>query len=166
MAIELAGLLAAVTPIEVVGVPAGSVSAITYNSGEVAPGACFVAVRGRKSDGHAYIADALQRGATLIVGEDPAPADFPVDRVYLRVADSRRDLGTLSAAFYGHPTQHMEVIGVTGTDGKTTTTNLIDALLSAAGKRTGLMSTVDFKIGERRWPNNSRFTTLEAPEVQ
>src|SRR5262249_39425553 len=60
----------------------------------------------------------------------------------------------------------MEVIGVTGTDGKTTTTTLIDAILTAAGRTTGVMSTVNFKIGDTRWPNNSRFTTLEAPEVQ
>jgi UDP-N-acetylmuramoyl-L-alanyl-D-glutamate--2,6-diaminopimelate ligase len=163
---EVSALLAAIPVLEVAGSRAGAVSAITYSSGEVTPGACFVAMRGRKTDGHAYIPDALARGAVLVVGEDIAPADLPADRTYARVADSRRELGMLAAALHGHPSWRMDVIGVTGTDGKTTTTNLIDALLTAGGRRTGLMSTVDFKIGGERWPNNTRFTTLEAPEVQ
>ena len=164
--VEIAALLAEVPMVAVSGPRNGMVTSVTYDSSEVAPGACFVAIRGRRADGHAYIVDALARGAALIVGEDAAPADFPVDRTYVQVADSRRELGTLAAAYFGHPSRRMDVIGVTGTDGKTTTTNLIDALLTAAGRHTGLMSTVDFKIGDRRWPNNSRFTTLEAPEVQ
>jgi UDP-N-acetylmuramoyl-L-alanyl-D-glutamate--2,6-diaminopimelate ligase len=82
------------------------------------------------------------------------------------VADARRELGTLSAAFYGDPSRQMDVIGVTGTDGKTTTSSILHWLLLAAGRRVGLMSTVDVKIGAETFPNNSRFTTLEAPEVQ
>ncbi len=158
-------LIGALPALEVSGQGTADVTAVTYRSDEVIPGACFVAIPGRRSDGHAFIADALARGAVLVMGEAPVPVDFPLDRTYVRVADSRRELGTLAATFRGHPSRHMEVIGVTGTDGKTTTTNLIDALLTAAGYRTGLMSTVDFKIGDVRWPNNSRFTTLEAPEV-
>jgi UDP-N-acetylmuramoyl-L-alanyl-D-glutamate--2,6-diaminopimelate ligase len=84
----------------------------------------------------------------------------------VRVENPRRELGNLAAAFYGYPSHRMGVVGVTGTDGKTTTANLIEAILAAAGRRTGLMSTVEFKIGETRQPNNTRFTTLEAPEVQ
>lgn len=164
--IEIEQLLAALPALSISGPREGVITGVTYSSSEVAPGACFVAVRGRRADGHTYIADALAHGAILIVGEDPAPADFPADRTYTQVADSRRELGTLAATFYDNPSRRMDIIGVTGTDGKTTTTNLIDALLAAAGRRTGLMSTVDFKIGDQRWPNNSRFTTLEAPEVQ
>ena len=159
-------LIAATPALSISGPQTGEIVAVTNNSSDVTPGACFVAIRGRRADGRAYIADALARGAAMIVGEDPAPADFPPDRTYLRVADPRQELGSLSAAHYGHPTHHMEVIGVTGTDGKTTTSNVIDAILTAAGRRTGLMTTVDFKIGATRWPNNSRFTTLEAPAVQ
>lgn len=169
--LTVADLLAALPVLAVTGpgLSTGSdaVTAITYRSGEGVPGACFVAMHGRWTDGHTYIGDALAHGVTLVVGEDPAPPDFPSNGcTYVQVADSRRALGTLSAAFYGHPSHRMDVIGVTGTDGKTTTTNLIEAILAAAGHSTGLMSTVDFKIGDQRLPNNSRFTTLEAPEVQ
>jgi UDP-N-acetylmuramoyl-L-alanyl-D-glutamate--2,6-diaminopimelate ligase len=164
--VDIAELAAVLGPGEISGSQGGQITAVSYTSGDVVPGSGFVAIRGRKTDGHRYIPDALQRGALLIVGEDPTPPEFPADRTYIRVADTRRALGALSAAFYGYPTHGMEVIGVTGTDGKTTTTNLIDAILTAGGKRTGLMSTVEFKIGSERWPNNTRFTTLEAPDVQ
>lgn len=163
---ELAQVLSEVPALEVSGAVGGAVTAVVYHAGSTAPGALFVAIRGRWHDGHAFIPQALERGARAVIGEDPAPDDWPADRLYIRVGDSRRALGLAAAAFYDHPTHHMQVIGVTGTDGKTTTTNLVEALLARAGRRTGLMSTVDFKIGERRWQNDSRFTTLEAPEVQ
>ena len=160
---RIADLLAALPVEEYRGADDGDVTSVTYESGAVTPGACFVAIRGRSNDGHAYIADALARGATLIVGEEQPPADFPTGRTYARVADSRRELATVAAALAGQPSRRMEVIGVTGTDGKTTTSNIIDAIMTTAGRRTGLMSTVDFKIGAERWANNTRFTTLEAP---
>lgn len=163
---EIARALAAIPVIEVIGPTDGAITAVTYNSADVTPGACFVAIRGKWRDGHSYIAEALTRGASMVVGMDAAPADFPSDRVYARVADSRRELGALAAALAGHPSERMAVVGVTGTDGKTTTTNLIDAILEAGGVRCGLMSTVDFMVGGKRIQNNSRFTTLEAPEVQ
>lgn len=164
--VELARLVDELPGVEVAGSLDGVVTAVAYNSSAVVPGALFVAVRGRWHDGHAFIGDAAARGARAIIGEDPAPADLPAGCAYLRVADSRYTLGLAAAAFYGHPTHRMQVVGVTGTDGKTTTTNLIETLLARGGRHTGLMSTVDFKIGERRWQNDSRFTTLEAPEVQ
>lgn len=162
----MAELIKAVPATVIRGPGTGEVTTVTYSSHEVTPGACFVAIRGKWTDGHRYIPDALARGAVLIVGEAPPPEDFPLERTYLRLENPRRELGTLAAAFFGHPSHRMEVIGVTGTDGKTTTANLIEAMLAAAGRHTGLMSTVDFKIGASRQPNNTRFTTLEAPEVQ
>ena len=163
---EIARALAAIPALEVTGPTTGEVSAVTYNSAEVTLGDCFVAIRGKQADGHRFIPEALARGASLIVGVDSVPTDFPPDRVYARVADSRRELGALAATLAGHPSDQMAIVGVTGTDGKTTTTNLIDAVLEAGGIHCGLMSTVDFKAGDERIKNNSRFTTLEAPEVQ
>jgi UDP-N-acetylmuramoyl-L-alanyl-D-glutamate--2,6-diaminopimelate ligase len=161
-----AQLVAALPTIAVRGPFDVAVTAVTYNSGGVIPGAAFVAIPGRRADGHAYVPDALARGAVLVVGERPRPEDFPANRVYIQVADARRELGTLSAAFYGDPSRQMDVIGVTGTDGKTTTSSILHWLLLTAGRRVGLMSTVDVKIGAETFPNNSRFTTLEAPGVQ
>jgi len=159
-------LLAALPAAEVHGPTTGAVTAVTHDSTMVTPGACFVAIPGHRADGHDFIPAALARGAALVVGQRPAPAGFPTDRTYARVADARRDLAVLAGAFYGQPSRRMEVIGVTGTDGKTSTTKLIDAILSAAGRRTGYMTTVDFKLLGERWLNNTRFTVLEAPEVQ
>ena len=163
---KMAELIAAVPAMAMSGPGTGDVTAVTSSSTDVTRGVCFVAIRGKRTDGHRYIPDALARGATLIVGEAPPPDNFPPERTYLRVESSRRELGTLAATFYGYPSHRMGVIGITGTDGKTTTASLIETMLAAAGHRTGLMSTVDFKIGEVRKPNNTRFTTLEAPEVQ
>src|SRR5215831_15731557 len=142
----IAELLAGVPVLDVWGSLTSPILAVVYASDEVTPGACFVAIRGRRTDGHQFIPDALARGAELVVGEEALPPTFPPERTYVRVADSRRELGTLAAAFFGQPSARMELVGVTGTDGKTTTTNLIEALLAAAGRRTGFMSTVDFKI--------------------
>ncbi len=163
---EIARALAAIPALEVTGPTTGEITSVTYASADVTPDACFVAIRGKWRDGHAFIAEALARGARMVVGVDPAPADFPANRIYVRVADSRRELGALAATLAGRPSERMAVVGVTGTDGKTTTTNLIDAILEAGGVRCGLMSTVDFKAGDERVQNNSRFTTLEAPEAQ
>ncbi|MFI5272182.1 MAG: UDP-N-acetylmuramoyl-L-alanyl-D-glutamate--2,6-diaminopimelate ligase [Ktedonobacterales bacterium] len=165
--VEINRLLAPVAVLERYG-PTGAqeVSAVTSAARDAVPGAAFVAIRGKRADGHAFIAEALAHGAVLVVGEESLPVDFPTERTYVRVADSRRELGALAAALHGEPSRAMGIIGVTGTDGKTTTTNLIEALLAAGGRRTGLMSTVDVKIGDQRAANNSRFTTLEAPEVQ
>jgi UDP-N-acetylmuramoyl-L-alanyl-D-glutamate--2,6-diaminopimelate ligase len=162
----VAQLVAALPAFAVSGSLDAMVTAITNASVEAVPGAAFVAIPGRKADGRAYIPDALARGAVLIVGEQPAPDDFPADRAYAQVADARRELATLSAVFFGDPSRQMDVIGVTGTDGKTTTSSILHWLLLTAGRRVGLMSTVDVKIGAETFPNNSRFTTLEAPEVQ
>ncbi|HEX8997929.1 MAG TPA: UDP-N-acetylmuramoyl-L-alanyl-D-glutamate--2,6-diaminopimelate ligase [Ktedonobacterales bacterium] len=163
---EIAQALTAIPALEIAGPTDRVVTSIAYNAADVMPNGCFVAIRGKWHDGHAYIPEALSRGASMVVGVDAAPADFPRNRVYVRVADSRRELGALAATLAGHPSERLAVIGVTGTDGKTTTTNLIDAILEAGGFRSGLMSTVDFKVGGKRTQNGSRFTTLEAPEVQ
>src|SRR5215469_7062311 len=97
-AVNLSVLIAAAAPSDVAGSMTGpAITGITCSSSEVTPGACFVAIRGRREDGHTYIPEVLERGAALIVGEDAAPESLPADRTYLRVEDSRRALGALAA---------------------------------------------------------------------
>src|SRR6266487_764475 len=140
------------------------ISSLAYDSRVVRPGSLFVAIRGFHTDGHAYIPQALERGAAAVVYEDREWTSPGITGV--RVLDSRTALAPLAVAFYGHPGREMRVVGVTGTDGKTTTTFLTSAVLEAGGYTTGLMGTVDFKVAERQWANDTRQSTPEAPEVQ
>lgn len=144
-----------------------SVSAIAYDSRAVIPGALFVAITGFHVDGHAFLDDAFRHGAVAAVVNDAwVASDRPRAARLIGVPDTRAALSTLAAAFNGRPAEAMRVIGVTGTDGKTTTTYLISALVEHTGRTTGLMGTVDFKIGPRWQHNDTRQTTPEAVEVQ
>ena len=136
---------------------------ITADSRQVIPGACFVAYQGLGVDGHRFIPDAIARGAAAIVGEQML-ADLPV--AYVRVADGRAALAWLSAAWYGHPSRSMALVGITGTDGKTTTANLLFNILKAASRRVGLISTVHAVIGEQIYNTGLHTTTPDAPDVQ
>ena len=147
----------------VVGDPQVDVSQITADSRQVIPGACFVAYQGLGVDGHRFIPDAIARGAAAIVGEH-ALADLPV--TYVRVADGRAALAWLSAAWYGNPSRSMALVGITGTDGKTTTANLLFNILKAASRRVGLISTVHAVIGEQIYNTGLHTTTPDAPDVQ
>jgi len=151
------------------GAPADTtlhITTVTHNSAWVTPGAAFVALRGRVHDGHAYIDDALRRGAVLIVGEGYAESvTLPVP--YLRVQDARAALADLAAALHGHPSTKLTTVGITGTKGKTTTSWLIRHLLRAAGHPTGLLSTLGYKLEDdelHQFP--AHFTTPEAPQSQ
>ncbi len=139
------------------------ISGIALDSRLVQPGDLFVALPGLSSDGHAYIPQAIQRGAVALVGTQPL-ADLAVP--YLQVADSREALAYLSAAFYDFPARQMTVIGITGTDGKTTTANLLYHILMAAGLRAGMISTVNAVIGDQQLDTGFHVTTPEAPDVQ
>lgn len=116
-------------------------SGISDDSREVKENYIFVAVKGTQTDGHDYISDAIKNGAKLVVGER-TPAD-------VIVKDSREALGTLASAFYDYPSQKLKIIGVTGTKGKTTTCYLIHHILTKLGKKTGLVSSIVAKIGDR-----------------
>ena len=138
------------------------VTGLCYDSRRLKPGDCFVAIPGTHTDGHRYVETALRDGAVAAVVQHRAGAAWP----QVVVPDTRRALALMSSTFYGRPSADMVVIGVTGTDGKTTTTTMIHQMLLSAGRRVGSMSTVDIRLGDAVDPNDSRQTTLEALEVQ
>jgi len=151
--------------------PSIEITQVTADSRQVRPGALFVAMPGGATDGHRFIADAVQRGAAAVVGTDPLTPEttevVTTSRApYIRVADSRAALARLSAAFYDFPSRQMRVVGVTGTDGKTTTSNLIYHLLGAAGLHPGMISTVGARIGQEALDTGLHVTTPDAPDVQ
>ncbi len=129
----------------------------------VQPGSLFVALPGSSSDGHRYIPAAIERGAAAVVGTQPLEG---LSVPYIRVPDGRLALAHLSAAFYGFPARSLTMIGVTGTDGKTTTSNLIYQILAAAGYPAGIISTVNATIGSEVLDTGLHVTTPEAPDVQ
>ena len=139
------------------------ISGIAFDSRQVEPGELFVALSGGKTDGHRFIPQAVERGAAAVVGSREMQG-LPVP--YLRVADGRRALADLSAAFYDHPARQLTVIGVTGTDGKTTTASLIYQILQAAGHPAGMISTVSAMIGDQEFDTGFHVTTPESPLVQ
>ncbi len=136
---------------------------ISPDSRQIGPGGLFVAYRGVAVDGHRFIDAAVAAGASAVVGER-AISDLPVP--YLQVADARQALGLLAAAWEEFPSRRMGVIGVTGTDGKTTTSNLIDSILTAAGLKTGLLTTVSARIGGESLDTGLHTTTPDAPDLQ
>lgn len=152
-----------VTPLAPSDLPNVPVTGITLDSREVTPGFIFVAIEGENSDGHRYIPMAIERGAAAIVGTQTLDS---LSVPYVQVENSRFTLAHLSAAFYNFPARQMTVIGVTGTDGKTTTANMIYNILLAAGEQVGIISTVNAVIGDEVLDTGLHVTTPEAPDVQ
>ncbi len=142
------------------------VNGIVADSRQVTPDALFVAYRGVGTDSHRFIPDAIARGATVIVGETPIPDMRAPNVIYLQVRDGREALGRLSAAWEGHPGRRLKLVGVTGTDGKTTTANVLHGILRAAGLNASLISTVNAVIGEQTYETGLHTTTPDAPDVQ
>jgi UDP-N-acetylmuramoyl-L-alanyl-D-glutamate--2,6-diaminopimelate ligase len=125
---------------------------IQYDSRKVRRNELFVAIRGTAADGHRFVGDAVHNGASVVVMQDDAAMD---DAFFLHegvtkivVPDSRKALATIAANYYNHPSRRLELIGVTGTNGKTTTTHLMKSILEASGKRVGLIGTIEYKIGD------------------
>jgi UDP-N-acetylmuramoyl-L-alanyl-D-glutamate--2,6-diaminopimelate ligase len=139
------------------------VGGIAYDSREVAPGSLFVAVTGLHVDGHDFVPDAVARGASAIVAERPIPS-VAVPQVL--VDASRPALATTAAWWFGDPSHELTVVGITGTDGKTTTAYLAVAALEAAGLRTGLLGTIATRVGGVTQEHAVHATTPEAPELQ
>ncbi len=148
------------------GDPKIQITALTSDSRQVEPGSLFVAYVGENVDAHRYIPQAVEGGAAAIVGERERPDDLPPYVPYVQVPDGRVALAQLAAAWHGHPSREMTVIGVTGTEGKTTTVNLVRSILAAAGLRTGMISTVNALIGDRSLDTGLHVTTPDAPQIQ
>jgi UDP-N-acetylmuramoyl-L-alanyl-D-glutamate--2,6-diaminopimelate ligase len=159
--VALATLLDRIAPVTVVGERERWIAAIEVDSRRVGPGALFVALPGAHTDGHRFVADAIAKGAAAVVVEravDPARGATVV-----QVGSARRALSALAAAFFADPSQTLDVIGVTGTNGKTTTTHLIAAVLDAAGSPCGIVGTVGAEFAGERWPLEN--TTPLPPEL-
>lgn len=142
------------------------VSGLTPDSRQVEANGVFVAYPGEQVDGHRFISHAVEGGAVVVVGERERPPGLPGHVTYVRVPDGREALAYLAAAWYGHPSREMTVVGITGTDGKTTTVNLLRAITSAAGLKTGMVSTVNALIGDRYQDTGLHVTTPDALPVQ
>ncbi|MDN5332261.1 MAG: UDP-N-acetylmuramoyl-L-alanyl-D-glutamate--2,6-diaminopimelate ligase [Tepidanaerobacteraceae bacterium] len=147
--------------IEVRGPKDIDIKNIAYDSRKAEKGSLFVAIQGFKLDGHDFIKEALEKGATAVIGEKEV--DLPDGVLYARVKNSRKALSEASSTFFGRPAEKLKIIGVTGTNGKTTTTYLIKAILDEAGFPTGVVGTVGIRIKDRLLP--SERTTPESLEL-
>jgi UDP-N-acetylmuramoyl-L-alanyl-D-glutamate--2,6-diaminopimelate ligase len=160
-AVDVRTLLAALPDKRVIGATPARVSGLADDSRRVQPGDCFVAIPGFKVDARQFVTEAVARGATLVVTEGDA-VDERVAQVL--VPSARAALARLADAFYGHPSRHLTVVGITGTNGKTTTSYLVEALLQSRGLRTGVIGTIQYVIGPERRPASQ--TTPDALALQ
>jgi UDP-N-acetylmuramoyl-L-alanyl-D-glutamate--2,6-diaminopimelate ligase len=157
---NLERVIEALAPTDVVQRAPVEISDLAYDTRAVQPGALFFCVPGERHDGHAFARDAVQRGAVALVVERP----LELDVVQLVVPDARRAMAQAAVVFFDDPTRELEVAGVTGTNGKTTTTFLLHSILAAADRRPGLLGTVETRVGDARRP--AIRTTPEAIDLQ
>lgn len=146
----------------VIGKRERAITGITIDSRGVAPGSLFVALRGERVDGHRFVAQAIAAGAAAVVIEERL--DVPAEVTTVVVPDTARALSQLADAFYGFPSRALKVAGITGTNGKTTTTQMTAAILNAAGIATGTIGTIGASFAQQRWPLEN--TTPLAAQLQ
>jgi UDP-N-acetylmuramoyl-L-alanyl-D-glutamate--2,6-diaminopimelate ligase len=158
---KLGRILEALDYDECLGKPDRDIVGVAYDSRLVRPGFLFVALRGRKEDGHRYIRNAVEGGASAVVAEEIEGLSEGVAGV--RVNDSRRALSKIALRFYGNPFKGLTVIGVTGTNGKTTTTYLLESVLRSAGAGPGVLGTVNYRYGGKHYP--APVTTPESLDI-
>jgi len=159
---NLAEIVKTVNPLAVEGSLDREITGITCDSRRVMPGNLFVAVRGERTDGHRFLDAAIDRGASAVVLESDASLRQRVTRI--KVSNARRSMAQASAQFYNHPSQDLKAVGITGTNGKTTTAFMVRAVMEAAGLPCGLLGTVQYQIGQRVIPASR--TTPESVEIQ
>lgn len=138
------------------------VTGVVYDSRQAAAGSVFVAIRGQQADGTSYAREAVARGAIAVLAEAPAPAGHRTP--WFQVADGRLALAALAAEFFGRPSEQLSLVGITGTNGKTTTSYVLASIFEAAGMKCGRIGTVGYRIGQRE--HEAARTTPEAPELQ
>jgi UDP-N-acetylmuramoyl-L-alanyl-D-glutamate--2,6-diaminopimelate ligase len=137
---------------------------VASDSRKVKPRALFFALRGAQSDGNAFVRDAVSRGAAAIASEETVPAFIPSSVAWIRVREARKALAVTAANFFGHPAEALQLVAVTGTNGKTTTSSLVDSMVKASGRKTGLFGTIAYHtpLGDYPAPN----TTPESADLQ
>jgi UDP-N-acetylmuramoyl-L-alanyl-D-glutamate--2,6-diaminopimelate ligase len=140
------------------------ISELAYDSRRVNPGTLFVAIRGEKTDGNKFAPDAVGRGAVAVISEQETPGTLPAEFPWIQVADARKALAISAANFYSRPAEVLKLIGVTGTNGKTTTSYLVDSILRAAGCEVGLLGTIGYRLVREPLPAPN--TTPESLDLQ
>ncbi len=153
--------VAEATNAELTGKNDAEVFDVTHDSRQAGKGALFVAVRGLTMDGHRFVGDVMRRGAVGVISELDAPENF--QGAWLKVADARTALAQAAAVINGNPSHDLKLVGVTGTNGKTTTTYLVFALAEANGEKAAMLTTVEYRIGEQSRP--AVRTTPEASDT-
>jgi UDP-N-acetylmuramoyl-L-alanyl-D-glutamate--2,6-diaminopimelate ligase len=162
--------------------PEAQISSVVYDSRQVSSGSLFVAIRGEKADGNRFVAAAVERGATAIVSElvrpefpvqaldaqvnalEKAPAALPASVAWLQVPDARKALAIIAANFYKRPADRLQLIGITGTNGKTTTSFLLDSIIRSSGLRSGLFGTIEYRTPLDTY--RAKTTTPESLDLQ
>jgi len=162
--------------------PEALISSVVYDSRQASAGSLFVAIRGEKTDGNLFVSVALERGAAAIVSEaarpsastelssgqvrsaTTAPSAVATSVAWVQVPDARKALAIIAANFYGHPADQLQLVGITGTNGKTTTSFLLDSIIHAAGRRSGLFGTIEYRTPLETYP--AKTTTPESLDLQ
>lgn len=137
-------------------------SSVTHDSRRAMPGGIFVAITGAQTDGNRFVGEAAKRGANIVISQQGRPGDFK--GVWLQVTNARESLAKAAAIVHGHPSSQLKLVGLTGTNGKTTTAYLVDSIFAAAGKKTAVMGTIGYRIGDL--VIDADYTTPEASETQ
>jgi UDP-N-acetylmuramoyl-L-alanyl-D-glutamate--2,6-diaminopimelate ligase len=162
--VKLSDLIKAAKPLsvdsEITGKKDPQIRSIHYRSQDVMPGGLFVAIAGHAADGHDYIDDAIARGAVAVVSQK----ELAVETTNIRVADTRQALADMAACYFDNPSKRLKVIGITGTNGKTTTAYLIESILQQAGFEAGVIGTINYRYADQTFDNP--ITTPESLDLQ